>query len=69
MYRIGCFRDDIIFLVYLYQRWIYRVDPKRVNEFGTSLESQTGLSLENNETSEGNKVSDGKASTETKKDR
>lgn len=38
MYRIGCFRDDIVFLIYLYQRWIYRVDPKRVNEFGTSAE-------------------------------
>jgi len=38
MYRIGCFRDDIIFIIYLYQRWIYRVDPKRVNEFGISGE-------------------------------
>jgi hypothetical protein len=38
MYRIGCFRDDIIFFIYLYQRWIYRVDPKRVNEFGVSGE-------------------------------
>lgn len=38
MYRLGCFRDDIIFIIYLYQRWIYRVDPKRVNEFGISGE-------------------------------
>lgn len=38
MYRLGCFRDDIVFLIFLYQRWIYRVDPKRVNEFGTSAE-------------------------------
>jgi len=38
MYRIGCFRDDIVFFIYLYQRWIYRVDPKRVNEFGVSGE-------------------------------
>ncbi len=36
MYRIGCFRDDIVFFVFLYQRWIYRVDPTRLNEFGTS---------------------------------
>jgi len=36
MYRLGCFRDDIIFLIYLYQRWIYRVDHSRVNEFGVS---------------------------------
>jgi hypothetical protein len=34
MHRLSCFRDDIIFLIYLYQRWIYRVDPTRVNEFG-----------------------------------
>lgn len=41
MYRIGCFRDDIVFFIYLYQRWIYRVDPKRMNEFGTSGEMET----------------------------
>ena len=34
MYRIGCFRDDIIFLIFLYQRWIYPVDKTRRNEFG-----------------------------------
>lgn len=38
MYRIGCFRDDIIFIIYLYQRWIYRVDLSRMNEFGISGE-------------------------------
>lgn len=38
MYRIGCFRDDIVFFIYLYQRYKYRVDPKRVNEFGTTGE-------------------------------
>lgn len=36
MYRLGTLRDDVIFIIYLYQRWIYRVDPKRVNEFGVS---------------------------------
>ena len=25
---------DIIFFIFLYQRWIYPVDKKRVNEFG-----------------------------------
>lgn len=38
LYRIGCFRDDIVFLIYLYQRWIYRVDPKRANEYGISAD-------------------------------
>lgn len=34
LHRLSVFRDDIIFLIYLYQRWIYPVDKKRVNEFG-----------------------------------
>ena len=34
MHRLACFRDDIIFLIYLYQRYVYRVDPLRRNEFG-----------------------------------
>lgn len=33
-----CLFIDIVFFIYLYQRWIYRVDPKRMNEFGTSGE-------------------------------
>ncbi|KAF1743941.1 hypothetical protein MXB_2573, partial [Myxobolus squamalis] len=40
MYRIGCLRDDVVFFVYLYQRWIYPIDTKRVNEFGLSGESK-----------------------------
>jgi len=38
MHRLSVFRDDLIFLIYLYQRWIYPVDSKRVNEFGYSAE-------------------------------
>ena len=34
---------DIIFFIYLYQRYIYPVDRKRVNEFGTSGEPDTAL--------------------------
>lgn len=30
---------DIIFLIYIYQRWVYPVDKKRVNEFGFSAEA------------------------------
>ncbi|OQV13471.1 Cleft lip and palate transmembrane protein 1-like protein [Hypsibius exemplaris] len=36
MYRIGCLRDDVIFFIFLYQRWVYRVDPSRRNEYGIS---------------------------------
>ncbi|KAK4253528.1 hypothetical protein QN277_010189 [Acacia crassicarpa] len=34
LHRLSVFRDDIIFLIYLYQRWVYPVDKKRINEFG-----------------------------------
>ncbi|XP_034254010.1 cleft lip and palate transmembrane protein 1 homolog [Thrips palmi] len=40
MYRLGCFRDDIVFLIFLYQRYIYKTDPTRVNEFGFSAEME-----------------------------
>lgn len=33
-FRLACFRDDVVFVVLLYQRWIYRVDHSRVNEYG-----------------------------------
>merc|ERR1719482_1004765 len=29
MHRLSCFRDDVIFFVYIYQRWRYRVDKTR----------------------------------------
>ncbi|KAL4376095.1 hypothetical protein GQ457_02G010340 [Hibiscus cannabinus] len=34
LHRLSVFRDDLIFLIYLYQRWVYPVDKKRINEFG-----------------------------------
>ena len=34
MARISCFRDDIVFFVYLYQRWLYPVDASRPVEGG-----------------------------------
>ncbi|KAH9713035.1 cleft lip and palate associated transmembrane protein-like [Citrus sinensis] len=34
LHRLSVFRDDLVFLIYLYQRWIYKVDKTRVNEFG-----------------------------------
>lgn len=33
---------DVIFLIYLYQRYIYPTDYTRVNEFGTTGEMHTG---------------------------
>lgn len=29
MHRLACFRDDIIFVIFLVQMWIYRKNPKR----------------------------------------
>jgi hypothetical protein len=34
LHRMSCFRDDIVFAIFLYQRWAYKVDHTRVNEFG-----------------------------------
>ena len=34
LHRLATLRDDIIFFVYLYQSWAYRIDYTRVNEFG-----------------------------------
>ncbi|RKP23624.1 hypothetical protein SYNPS1DRAFT_18312, partial [Syncephalis pseudoplumigaleata] len=34
LHRLACLRDDVVFFVYLYQRWIYPVDPTRANEYG-----------------------------------
>jgi len=39
LHRLACFRDDVVFLIFLYQRWIYRIDPKRVNEYGQVMVS------------------------------
>ncbi|XP_017881744.1 cleft lip and palate transmembrane protein 1 homolog [Ceratina calcarata] len=46
LYRIGCFRDDIVFFIFLYQRWIYKTDHTRVNEFGFSGEMEAKLASE-----------------------
>lgn len=34
LHRLATFRDDVIFFIWLYQKWVYRVDYTRVNEFG-----------------------------------
>ncbi|EKD05394.1 cleft lip and palate associated transmembrane protein [Trichosporon asahii var. asahii CBS 8904] len=57
LHRLACFRDDVVFLILLYQRWIYRVDYSRVNEYG-----QGGLeekAVEDKKT-DGDKVKDSK---------
>eukprot|EP00325_Prymnesiales_sp_UTEX-LB-985_P003634 CAMPEP_0174712754 /NCGR_PEP_ID=MMETSP1094-20130205/13649_1 /TAXON_ID=156173 /ORGANISM="Chrysochromulina brevifilum, Strain UTEX LB 985" /LENGTH=412 /DNA_ID=CAMNT_0015911853 /DNA_START=173 /DNA_END=1409 /DNA_ORIENTATION=+ len=47
LHRMSCFRDDIVFGIFLYQRYIYRVDMSRINEFGHRGDGSThGLSDE-----------------------
>ncbi|KAG2171990.1 hypothetical protein INT43_001467 [Umbelopsis isabellina] len=41
LHRLACLRDDVVFFVYLYQKWAYKVDPTRANEYG-----QVGVSPE-----------------------
>jgi hypothetical protein len=61
LHRLSVFRDDVIFLIYLYQRWVYPVDRKRVNEFGFGGEeeetqkSQITDGAESSSTQEGDK--------------
>jgi len=34
MHRLACFRDDVIFFIFLYQRYKYQTDFTRINEYG-----------------------------------
>jgi len=40
LHRLATLRDDLIFFVYLYQSWKYKVDYSRVNEFGQGGEEE-----------------------------
>ncbi|KAF8214057.1 cleft lip and palate transmembrane protein 1-domain-containing protein [Mycena galopus ATCC 62051] len=50
LHRLACFRDDVVFLIFLYQRWIYRIDPKRVNEYGQVLATDADAAGETKKT-------------------
>jgi hypothetical protein len=60
MHRLACLRDDLIFFIYLFQRFKYKTDYSRVNEFGQCIqpteemmaEQAGGLLPETNETAE-----------------
>jgi len=40
LHRLATLRDDVIFFIWLYQKYKYRVDYTRVNEFGQGGESE-----------------------------
>jgi hypothetical protein len=46
MHRLACLRDDLIFFVYLFQRYKYRVDYTRVNEFGQCAQPSAEMMAE-----------------------
>jgi len=62
-HRLACFRDDVVFLVYLYQRWLYPVDKTRTNEYGMSFEEENSKKSDSNDSIEENDTD------ESKKDR
>ena len=65
LHRLSVFRDDVVFLAFLYQRRLYRVDPTRVNEFGFAGESPETNDDEPDESTE----DDLTTPAESKKDR
>ncbi|XP_066985329.1 putative lipid scramblase CLPTM1 [Macrobrachium rosenbergii] len=70
MYRLGCLRDDVIFFIFLYQRYIYRVDPSRVNEFGFSqdMETEAREKKQNEAVVNGSAIEEPKSAEDKKKD-
>jgi hypothetical protein len=40
-HRVACFRDDIVFLIYLYQRYLYPVDKSRIDPSSGMMEETT----------------------------
>lgn len=37
-HRVACFRDDIVFLIYLYQRYLYPVDHSRIDDTSVMMD-------------------------------
>ena len=50
LHRLATFRDDVIFFIYLYQRWAYTIDYSRVNEFGQGGDDEGDKGAEGAET-------------------
>lgn len=66
MHRIACLRDDVVFFVYLYQRWKYPEDKRRRNEFGQVGEDDVDAE---DTLIAGTKVGDSDVIIESKKDK
>ncbi|XP_066587511.1 lipid scramblase CLPTM1L [Prorops nasuta] len=49
-HRIACLRDDVIFVIYLYQRWLYPVDKSRnddIDAIGKEVNINSSIKKEN----------------------
>ena len=44
-----CACADIIFFVYLYQRWLYPVDASRRNEFGSAADDDAAVAAQHSD--------------------
>lgn len=40
-HRVACFRDDLVFVIFLYQKWLYPVDKTRANEYGQTFDKDS----------------------------
>ena len=49
LHRLATLRDDVIFFVYIYQAWAYKVDYTRVNEFGQGGDDEPEMEDEKKE--------------------
>lgn len=56
LHRLATFRDDVIFFIYLYQRWAYRIDYTRVNEFGQGGDDEEEIKAEDKAEAEAKEV-------------
>lgn len=49
LHRLATLRDDVIYFIALYQSWVYRVDKRRINEFGQGGEDDDAEKKEGDE--------------------
>ena len=60
-------QTDVVFLIFLYQRWVYRVDPKRRNEYGTAAEQDDGQEQQQEGKERGDEGEENEKGNENKK--
>ena len=49
LHRIACFRDDVIFIIYMIQRFIYPVDKTRTQSLNWEDDENDQIEEENND--------------------